>query len=169
MTKPLPGDERREQYRAAPDSDANLSVELVLGDGKGLPGEIIDATARGIGLVFQAGVAPAIPIGQTVTVTVRSGHLHAPLSVEAIVASRHETPDQRRRHYRVSVDPKDPVQVAGSFDCVMRIRSRSSRAEQIHWGLEFDAQDGAFAAMEDRIQKYVSARQQAELASKVKG
>lgn len=236
---------RRGLYRVSPDADAGIAVNLLFQGASWPNGEIIDATARGIGLVFPTANAPAIPIADTVTLVVTSGQLTAPLSVDASVANRIETNVEtrryglqftdtihttasalnrlfnRRRHFRASADPANPVlvtiqsadsssaavsgkalmadiscggigilvdtqterslstaqsarvvfqlpDVSGPMESVARIRARSIREGQVHLGLEFDSQARSFASMEQRIQKYVSHRQQQELATKVK-
>jgi hypothetical protein len=111
---------QRRQYRVAPTS-AELAVAVVLQypDNR-LPGQIVDLSAGGIGVLFEQESSPIWEVGQTVLLELTSEHLGEPVVAPALVHHREEVGSKRQYGFEF-VDPiglqmRIPPELAAFFN-----------------------------------------------------
>lgn len=71
--------DERQRYRAAPESPDQLSAAAVDGQGRKIPGQIVDLSAGGIGLCFAQKLDPDLKVGDTIYLHLRSDQLQEPV------------------------------------------------------------------------------------------
>jgi len=85
MAPPPSGAEQRRHYRIASGLDTLLAAALVLADGTAVAAQLLDVSAGGVGLRWDASDTPVLDLGEPVRLRFQPQPAGRPVEIEAAV------------------------------------------------------------------------------------